>query len=250
MSANLALGEPTPGAIETNRAARSNFFVVYSTLLLSLLFLGFAPSFFLRSIFDAESLSPAEWAHGIVLTGWFVVFVGQSLLVRTGRKDLHRKIGRVGIVIAAAGTLGFVWLAIALFYGRPPNVDPELVERARIFRIVRELTVFAAFPVLVSLAVMLRRRPAAHKRLMLLATVAILPPGISRLILWLGEILPVVNAISHFALLFGSLALLLVIAIVRDRVHLGRVHPVLAWGAPVWFAWLVGSGLVIPKLLF
>jgi len=250
MSTDFALDGLALRSVKIDRVARSNFFVAYSTLLLSLLFLGFAPSFFLRSMFDTEPLSPAAWAHGIVLTGWFLVFVGQSLLVRTGRTDLHRKIGRAGVAIAAAGTVGFIWLAFALYSGRPPNVDPELVERAKLFRIVRELTVFAAFPVLVTLAILLRRKPDIHKRLMLLATVAILPPGINRLLLWSGDIWPAIRAVPHFALLFGILAMLLVVAIVRDRIYLGRIHPAFGWGAPIWFIWLVGSGLVVPKLLF
>ncbi len=53
--------------------------------------------------------------HGGVLTAWFVWFVVQTTMVRTGRIAVHRRFGVIGAIIAAAvvaagpmATMGFV----------------------------------------------------------------------------------------------------------------------------------------------
>jgi hypothetical protein len=67
----------------------------------------------------------------------------------------------------------------------------------------------------------LRRSPAAHKRLMLLATLAVLTAAIARL--------PYVLPLGPLAY-FGFTDLLVVVAMAYDRVTRGRVHPALVWG--------------------
>ncbi len=74
-----------------------------------------------------------------------------------------------------------------------------------------------------------RRTPATHKRLMLLATFALLPPALARyVIFYLGLGPPVVLALS---------VIFVVPLVVWDLRTLGRLHPATLWGGLV----VVGS---------
>jgi len=75
--------------------------------------------------------------------------------------------------------------------------------------------------VLACAGILARRDPQSHKRLKLLATIALLPPAIARLVLLLGLGPPVVLAI---------VTLFLVPLVVWDLQARRRLHPVTLWG--------------------
>ena len=239
--------------VESSRNAASTadaFHVRFAAFLLVLLVAGFAPTFFFRPFLGLEPLALPPMLHGVVLTAWFIFFFVQAGLVRDRNIDLHRKLGRIGAIVAALATLQFVWVAVVLYHGRAPNVAADLVEKARIVRITSELTVFAAFPVFVTLAVLARRRAAVHKRLMLIATIALMPPVLSRLALWPGQVWPALAVESRFLAAIAGTGVLLVIVILREVIAFRRIHPALAIGAPSYFLWLLGGAMGLPMLLF
>ena len=227
----------------------STFYSRIAAFLLVLVVAGFGPTFFFRPFTGLEPLPAPALMHGIVLTGWFVLFYIQASLIARRCTRLHRALGIAGAGVAALATLGFVWMAVDLYLSRPPNVAEELIERARIVRIMRELTVFAAFPVFVGLGVAFRRRTAVHKRMMLLATIALTPPALSRLVFWPAQVWPEIAMPSRIVGALGGAALLVLFIVLREAVTNGRVHPAMAWGAPAWFTWLIGSGLMLPILM-
>jgi hypothetical protein len=81
------------------------------------------------------------------------------------------------------------------------------------------ITLFAVFVVA---GIRARRRdPQAHKRYMLLGTIALLPPAVARWALLFGLGPPVV---------LGVATLFIVPLFVWDWKALGRIHPVTLWG--------------------
>ncbi len=84
-----------------------------------------------------------------------------------------------------------------------------------------DLTVFA---LLVTGGIAMRKRGATHKRLMLLAAIALLPPAIARL--------PQIAAAGPLAF-FGLTDLFVVATLLYDRLVRGRVHPASWSGAAV-----------------
>jgi hypothetical protein len=155
--------------------------------------------------------------HGLVFTSWVVLFVVQTSLVSARRTDLHRRLGVLGGVLALL-MLGVGYQAAVTAARRgfsTPGLPPPLVFLAvPIF----DLLVFAT---LVGTGLYLRRKPAAHKRLMLLSTVAVLTAAIARL--------PYVLPLGPPAF-FGLTDLLIIAAMVYDWRTRGRVHPALLWG--------------------
>jgi hypothetical protein len=85
------------------------------------------------------------------------------------------------------------------------------------------LTSVLLFSTFVALGLAYRRRPAAHKRLMALAVIAMLPPALGRAIATLA-------GVNHPALFLGATILFIAAIGIHDRRTLGRVHPVMLWG--------------------
>ena len=104
------------------------------------------------------------------------------------------------------------------------GVLPGDDDLAFMLRLLGDVALFAGF---VALALASRRRPATHRRLMLLATLSILPPAISR---WpVPSIQPAIIPVVML-LLIGAMLL-------HDRLTDGRLHRATVWGGAV----LVGS---------
>lgn len=182
---------------------------------LVLALLGFGPAY-LAKHFPASPLGPQVHAHAALFTSWLVLLVAQTKLVGARRVDLHRKLGFAGAVLAVAMLVSGATLALASARVRT-DLPPQAVRELLLFQ-YGALTLFASFLVL---ALWQRRRsPGAHQRLMLLATISLLPPAISRL--------PFIGVRPILLLL---LSLLFVVAgILHDLRSRGRPHPVYVLG--------------------
>jgi hypothetical protein len=181
------------------------------------IFAGFAPTYYLKGAFGGPLLSPLLHVHGLIFTGWIVLFIVQTQLIAARRTPLHRRLGVVGGIIAIAMLI--VGTMAAIESGRrgftPPGGPPPLT-----FLIIPLGDLFV-FAVLAGAALYLRRQSQTHKRLMLLATLALLTPAIARL--------PGIAAAGPPAF-WGLTDLFIVACFVYDRVTNGRIHPAFKWG--------------------
>lgn len=219
MTTPAAVATPYTGAKKAP-LTEHRFFLVMALVIATIVFVGFAPTFYLRGWYQTEALPSVFHVHGLVFTAWVVLYVAQTALVSIRRTDIHRRLGLVGGALAPLMLV--VGYAAAIAAARrgfaTPGLPPPLVFLAvPIF----DLLVFAG---LVGTALYLRRTPAAHKRLMFLATVAVLTAAIARL--------PYVLPLGPPAF-FGLTDLLIVAAAAFDRWARGRIHPALFWGGLV-----------------
>jgi len=186
-------------AIRSEEAARSSFFFWLSVLLLSFLLLGFAPTLYLRAFTDPEPIPAYLHVHGIVLTSWYVWLVVQTSMVRTGRTATHRRLGVIGAVIGAAvvfagpmATVGAVGRlrAAGVDWDTDMSVLRELgVEGVPMLNFASQVVwgnfvSIAVFAGLLAATILLRRTPQAHKRLIVLASIAIVGPALARVSRW------------------------------------------------------------------
>jgi hypothetical protein len=197
-----------------------SFYVGITVVMAITVLIGFAPSFYLKALTGAPSLSPLVWVHGVLFTGWIVLLVTQATLVAKDRVDWHMRLGLFGVVLAV--TMVIVGLLTAITAARlghvPPGAPPPLMFLAIPFFSIVE------FGILFGTAVALRRNSQAHKRLVLLATIAMVGAAIARLPLAFAGTPPGFFAIADVFILA---------CVVRDwRAH-GRVHPVYAWAGSV-----------------
>jgi len=150
------------------------FFLVFVLLILTANFIGFARTYYLAGIFRAPLPSLLVHIHGALFTSWLLLLLLQTSLVLTGRIRWHRQLGVLGAVIAGLMLIvGPLVLVAALRRPAYSFTRASLIFAADI----GGLTLFALF---VASGLRLRINSSVHKRLMLFATIAILPPGLSR----------------------------------------------------------------------
>lgn len=191
------------------------FFTTLAALIACVAFAGFAPTYFLRSWSGRPALSGLLHVHGFLFTSWVVLFVVQVQLVAARRVDIHRRLGWIGTGLAAAMIVAGVSAAIDALRraSAPPGIPADVFFVVPMFDI-------AEFATLVGLAVYFRRRADFHRRLMLVGTLVLLPAAFARL--------PGVAAAGPVAF-FGLLDLVLVGAMLYDKLTLGRVHTAYRW---------------------
>jgi FtsH-binding integral membrane protein len=202
-------------------ADRLYVYMAYACALIA--FAGFAPTYWVPVAARNFAGPPILHLHALLFSAWVVFFIVQTTLVATGRVERHRMLGLMGISLAT-GML-FVGILAALHTVRV-GIALGLDAQNRAFSIV-PITIVMFFACAVAAAVANISRPDVHKRLMLVATISLLPPAFARLIA-LAAGLPF--SPGHppplaFSLLpsFAS-DLLLIAAIVWDRRRLGRFH--------------------------
>jgi hypothetical protein len=159
------------------------FYSGVAVLMAIIVFVGFAQTFYMRSYFGAPTtitgattLVPMTILHGLVFTSWVVLFVVQTALVASRRVAVHRRLGTAGVVLAAMmAVLGLTTAFAAAGRGSTAlGFTPIEFLAIPFFDIV----LFVGF---VTAAVLRRREKEAHKRLMLLAYVAIIPAAVARI---------------------------------------------------------------------
>jgi hypothetical protein len=185
-------------------------------------FVGFAPTYYLRGS-TLPPLSPLVQVHGLVFTLWFVLFIAQTALVTTRRTDIHRRLGIAGAILAAGVFIVGVMAAIdALRYRVPPaGLDPRVIVSVPLGSII-------AFAVLVTGGILLRHRTSTHKRLMLLATIALLSAAFARMLVHLG-FSPLASTVG----IFLASDAFVVAMVVYDLASQRRVHRATIWGGAV-----------------
>jgi FtsH-binding integral membrane protein len=151
------------------------FFSAMALLLLGSVFLGFAHSYYLAGMFRAPLPSAIIHVHGALFSSWILFLLAQTTLVAAGRTDIHRRIGMAGFLLACLMVIVGVWAgtnALARNFA-PPGVD------AKTFYVI-PITDMLVFAVLVFFAYLARFDSAAHKRIIIIATVALMIAAIAR----------------------------------------------------------------------
>jgi hypothetical protein len=208
----MTISAASPRVWESDRL----FYVGMSLAMALTVFAGFAPTFFLKLFSDAPPLSPLLHMHGYAFTSWYALSFTQTVLIANQRPDIHRKLGIAGGALAAVMVaLGIAAAVHAIRSNHtPPGLDPRSFLVLPFFGI-------SVFAILVSVGIGFRRRPETHKRLMLLASIAMLDAAIARL--------PGVFALGPIAA-FGIQDLFVITGIAYDFASRRRIHPAYLWG--------------------
>jgi len=153
------------------------FFSAMAVVILASVFVGFARTYYLAGVFKAPLPNLLIHIHGLVFSCWILLLIVQTSLVAAGRMGVHRRLGLLGFGLACLVlVLGLLAATDQLARHFAPG---EAGIRARAFYALT-LTVMLAFSTLIYFAFRNRFNPAAHKRLILIATIAILDAAFER----------------------------------------------------------------------
>lgn len=176
---------------------------------------GFGPTYYFRFLGSALPLSLIVHVHAALFTAWLALLLTQVSLVRAGNFAWHRRLGLAAVaLVVLMVTTGFVAVL-----GKP-----RLTIDSRAF-IFTPLLTLVIFPALVAAAIYFRRDPAAHKRLMFLATIAISTAAVARLMTMAG-LTP-----SRYWAYAATYAVLLLPLVIYDLRKFGRPHSATIWGS-------------------
>jgi hypothetical protein len=199
------------------RRTDNYFFSGMALLLLLTVFVGFARSYFLAGVFRAPL--PSIWVHihGAVFSCWILLLITQVSLVSARRVDIHRKLGLAGFGLASLMVIMGVLVATKLL---ARALSPVPVFDAQTFYVIpmADMVVFAT---LVLFAYLMRRDSAAHKRLILIATIAMMDAPTGR------PPFTVITAHKYFDSIFCIAFLLLLVGYDLWSKH--KVHRATIW---------------------
>jgi hypothetical protein len=197
-------------------------YTVAALIAVIVVFAGFAPTFYLNSYFERRDLDALRIVHGVVFSLWPLLLIAQVLLVKFRRPDLHRSLGLVGAVLAAAMVL--LGTALAIRAGRlgfqTPGVPPPTI-----FLVV-PIFDMALFTTLVAAAIALRGRREDHRRLMILATLSILPAAFGRL--------PIPGLTDPVSKAFTPAFALLAAIVAYEALSQRKLHRAWVWGGSLF----------------
>jgi hypothetical protein len=212
-------------------------FLVAAVLFPLIILAGFGRTYYLRGLFDVPPLpSLVVHLHGLVMTAWVALFVTQVWLISSKRVRVHQRLGYTGIWLAALMLpVGFVTAARAGKYGSPstpPGVSPLGFMIVPLFDLVMFTIFFGA-------AIYYRKKPAEHKRLMLLTAINFIPPAIARI--------PIASLRALGPLwFFGFPTVLALICLGLDTWRYRRLNTIFVLGIALLVASYVGRLVLMP----
>lgn len=201
-------------------SVRQAWYVGLALLMTTIAVAGFWPSYWGPLLSGSLQLHWVLHLHGIVFTGWMVVLVTQVVLVSRGRSDLHMSLGKT---VGAAWGLILLTIGLTATFGRAaPAIGNEFESLAAfIARLPIPFGDMVSFVLLFGAGIVLTDQPQAHKRLMVLATVALLAAPTARLLqLFIGPPEP-----AFYVALFILPLVPAFLAMGYDWWSRSRIHP-------------------------
>ncbi|MBP7558179.1 MAG: hypothetical protein KA821_18015 [Chitinophagaceae bacterium] len=149
------------------------FFVAIGLTGLFAILTGFGKTFISPSLKGQFSAPPVIYIHGALAFSWVLLFLTQSLLVRAKQSRIHMRLGRIGLFIALGILITMIPVGLFQAHRELTAGLGGVAYSAILGTIISGLLFF----VLVTLAIVWRRKPVYHKRIMVLATIVLLWPA-------------------------------------------------------------------------
>ena len=171
------------------------------------------------SLFHAKPPRPLLlWIHGAAFSTWIAFFIAQSALVRVRKVSIHRTLGWFGAGLAV--TMVVLGFTIAVVMTR---FDMIVLHQKDVDSFLSipfwDMMVFGTC---IALAILWRKKPDYHRRLVFLATCELMDAAIGRFDFWFNH-----------NIFYLGLDLLIVAGMMRDLVVEGRIHKVYLYALPV-----------------
>ena len=221
-ASQAAVQHRLPAIAGRNGLVDRYFYLFASLLIAAIVVWGFSHTID-QSLFHASPPRPLLlWFHGAAFSSWVLFFIFQSALVRTRHVRWHRFFGWFGAALAAVMVvLGFIIAVIMARFDwytlHEPGTD--------IFLSVPwgDMVLFGP---LVALAILWRRKPEFHRRLIFVATCCLLDAAFGR-----------IDYIYDHHLFYWCNDAVILLGVGRDLLVDRRVHTVYRVALPVLVVW-------------
>ncbi len=206
-----------------HRTVERIFYSGMAIVLSICVYIGFSPTYFGAGMLRAPLPSPILHIHGAVFTLWMLLFVIQSALISARRVMWHRTLGTIAFCLPPIMVVLAVIAAVnGLHRGvRIGPLDPAVSLAISLISIV-------GFTIVIFAAWRARRRPDAHKRLILMATIGLAGAAFGRFPWAKIGLPPAAGAVT-------GIGVLLLVMIAFELITIRRIHRSTMWAAPVTF---------------
>jgi len=207
-----------------NRTAERIFYSGMAILLCICVYIGFSPTYFQAGMLRAPLPSPILHVHGAVFTLWMLIFTVQAALISARRVKWHRTFGTVAFCLPPIMIiLGVIAAVDALHRGvQIGPLDPAV-------SLAIPLIGIFAFTIVIFASWRARRRPDAHKRLIMLATIGLVGAAFGRFPWQRIGLPPAAGAAT-------GVGVLILIFLMYELATIHRIHRSTMWAAPLVFA--------------
>ncbi len=235
----MAIGADGPAKIKAG-----DFYVWMAAAIALFAFAAFAPTYWLQLPAGTFVGSPLVHIHSAVFTAWTLFLVSQSYLAANGRITDHRAWGLAGVGLATAVLILGTAVAIASLKFRLA-IGPGDAARSSFIVAITNMVLFGGFFIV---AMVNAKRSETHRRLILLASISLLPAAISRVTYFMAKgagpglrptLGPAPPVISQLGPHLFVVVLFVLPGIIYDYKTRGRPHS----------TWLIGAAVIIGALL-
>ena len=204
------------------RARARSFYLFMALLIPAIVVFGFSFTIDRNLIHPAIPRPPILYVHAAVFSGWLVFFLLQSILVRSRRVSWHRRIGWFGAGLGAVIPILGTATAIAMAHFNARQLHQSHVEMDLMIPLWDMVAFTAAF----GLAILWRRRPEFHRRLVLVATCVLTAAAFGRF----------PPSLLNPVFFYAGVDLLVALGALRDWIADRRIHPVYLVALPLLIA--------------
>jgi len=206
-----------------NRTVERAFYTGMSILMCVCVYIGFSPTYFQAGMVHAPLPSPILHIHGAVFTLWMLLFVTQATFIAAHRVKWHRSFGTVAFFLPPIMiVLGIIAAIDALHRGvQIGPLDPSVSAAIPLIGIV-------GFTIVIFASWRARRRPDAHKRLILLATIGLVGAAFGRFPWGRIGLPPAAGAVT-------GIGVLILFLLIYELISIRRIHRSTMWAAPLVF---------------
>ena len=158
------------------------FYAVVAVFVLIVTALGFQEFFLHGKEFGGDPISPGMFpfviVHGVAVTAWSILLLVQALLIAGRRRQIHIRIGLGAIALAVIIVISGFLVAV-----RSVQASPLVIFWGMEYRqfLLVMLTEVASFGLFFLVGFLNRKRPARHRAMMVLATMALIAGATLRL---------------------------------------------------------------------
>lgn len=198
-----------------------SFFILAGVLCLILVLTGFSLTYIKPVFAGTFTGSIPVHFHGVVFFAWLLLFIAQPLLIQKRKLSMHRKIGSFGFALAVIMLIMGVYVALVSAREGRAGGSPFPAYHFLIIPLT-DMLLFGGF---ILVALLNLKKSETHKRLMLLATVAILPAAFGRLFSYMD--------ITHPAIMLLMTESIVLLGMAVDFVRTKSVHKVYLWGGGI-----------------
>ena len=214
---SFAAEYPGSGKLKRTKPNRY-FFVVMAVLFPVITFLGFFPSF--QSM--QQGTLEVHWlvhVHSAIMTSWLLLYLTQTILAATGNLRIHKQLGILSFALGILVTIIMVLVSFHFIFANHPPEGSFMFDL-----LLFNFYSISCFALFFWWGMSVRKKdPAAHKRLLTFATLALLIAAVDRI--QRNDSFPSLG-LEYPAFSFIYLDVLLIPIFLYDLLRLKKIHKI------------------------